>query len=77
MSAQCTGKVQSRCCQLGVEGETWNALGNGGQEGVRPSVAPAQCHSWGGGSQRVGSMGGKEWRVTDKETGSCQFSGLH
>lgn len=47
MSAQCTGKVQSRCWQLGVEGETWNALGNGGQEGVRPSVAPAQCHSWG------------------------------
>lgn len=47
MSAQCTGKVQSRCWQLGVEGETWNALGNGGQEGVRPSVAPAQCQSWG------------------------------
>ena len=45
---QRTGKVQSKCCQHGVEGETWNALGNGGQEGVRPSVGPAQWHSWGG-----------------------------
>lgn len=60
---QRTGKVQSRCFQLGVEGETWNTLGNGGQEGVRPSVGPAQWHllgvpeGWFNGRRGVESKG--------------------